>query len=429
MSGQERYVVLGLRRSGLAAAEAIRRMLPGAVVQAADDAPDVDRDRLAAAGVELVPQGQMVSMQGATALVKSPGVPGGHPVVAAARAAGVPVWSEVELAYRLLDNPLIGITGTNGKTTTTELVGAMLRAGNVPVEVAGNVGRPLSELAGRVAPETWIACELSSFQLEDIDRFRARVAVVLQVTPDHLDRHGSFEAYLAAKLRLFENQTADDTAVLNADDPVLRGAAIPGAARRVWFGRDQSDRIDWEHSAIRGDHNLENALAAAAAAEAVGVPREARDRALRGFTPPPHRLQTVAVRDGVAFVDDSKATNPEAAIKALTAYDDGVRLILGGSLKGSSFAELATAVANGPVVSVDVYGEAGSQIASALSAARVPHRVHPHLAEAVSAAAAGAQSGDVVLLSPACASFDEFRDYAERGEVFARLAGEVAVGR
>ncbi len=163
MSGQERYVVLGLRRSGLAAAEAIRRMIPGAVVQAADDAPDVDRDRLAAAGVELVPQGQMVSMQGATALVKSPGVPGGHPLVAAARAAGVPVWSEVELAYRLLDNPIIGITGTNGKTTTTELVGAMLRAGNVPVEVAGNVGRPLSELAGRVAPEIWIACELSSF--------------------------------------------------------------------------------------------------------------------------------------------------------------------------------------------------------------------------------------------------------------------------
>ncbi|HET7429216.1 MAG TPA: cyanophycin synthetase, partial [Gaiellales bacterium] len=204
---------------------------------------------------------------------------------------------------------------------------------------------------------------------------------------------------------------------------------IPGSARRIWFSRDQSDRIDWEHSAIRGDHNLENALAAAAAAEAAGVPREARDRALRSFTPPPHRLQTVAVRDGVAFVDDSKATNPEAAIKALTAYDDGVRLILGGSLKGSSFAELATAVAHGPVVSVDVYGEAAGQIASALAAARVPHRTHPHLADAVQAAAAGASAGDVVLLSPACASFDEFRDYAERGDVFARLAEEVAVGR
>jgi UDP-N-acetylmuramoylalanine--D-glutamate ligase len=253
--------------------------------------------------------------------------------------------------------------------------------------------------------------------------------VVLQVTPDHLDRHGTFADYLRSKLRLFENQTAEDTAVLNADDPVLRDAEIPGAGRRVWFSRDQSDRIDWEHSSIRGDHNLENALAASAAAEAAGVSREARDRALRSFTPPPHRLQTVAVREGVSFVDDSKATNPEAVIKALTAYQDGVRLVLGGSLKGSSFAGLAAAVAAGPVVSVDVYGEAGEQIAAALAAARVPHRRHPRMSAAVAAAAAGAQAGDVVLLSPACASFDEFTDYAERGLAFAQLAQEVPVGR
>jgi UDP-N-acetylmuramoylalanine--D-glutamate ligase len=368
-------------------------------------------------------------MTGVTALVKSPGAPGDHPLVASARDAGVPVWSEVELGYRLIRSPIIGITGTNGKTTTTELIAAMLRAGNVPVEVAGNVGRPLCDLAGRVDPATWIACELSSFQLEDIDRFRARVGVVLQVTPDHLDRHGTFADYLRSKLRLFENQTAEDTAVLNADDPVLRDAEIPGAGRRVWFSREGSDRIDWEHSAIRGDHNLENALAASAAAEAAGVSREARDRALRSFTPPPHRLQTVAVREGVSFVDDSKATNPEAVIKALTAYRDGVRLVLGGSLKGSSFAELAAAVAAGPVVSVDVYGEAGEQIAAALAAARVPHRRHPRMAAAVAAAAAGAHAGDVVLLSPACASFDEFTDYAERGLAFAQLAQEVPVGR
>ena len=178
-------------------------------------------------------------MTGVTALVKSPGAPGDRPLVASARAAGVPVWSEVELGYRLIRSPIIGITGTNGKTTTTELVGAMLRAGNVPVEVAGNVGRPLCDLAGRVDPATWIACELSSFQLEDIDSFRARVGVVLQVTPDHLDRHGTFAEYLRTKLRLFENQTADDTAVLNADDPVLREAEIPGAGRRVWFSRER----------------------------------------------------------------------------------------------------------------------------------------------------------------------------------------------
>ena len=425
----ERYVVLGLRRSGLAACDAIRRMLPDASVVGADDAADVDAARLRGLGVEVVLGGELVPMAGVTALVKSPGAPGGHPLVVAARGAGVPVWSEVELGYRLIESPIIGITGTNGKTTTTELVGAMLQAGNVPVEVAGNVGRPLCDLAGRIGPETWIACELSSFQLEDIDRFRARIGVFLQITPDHLDRHGSMDEYLRAKLRLFENQTAEDTAILNADDPILRDADIPGDGRRVWFGRDQSDRIDWEHASIRGDHNLENALAAAAAAEVVGVPRAARDRALRSFTPPAHRLQVVAVRDGVSFVDDSKATNPEAVIKALTAYEDGIRLILGGSLKGGSFASLATAVASGPVVSVDVYGEAGAEIAEALAAASVPHRRHTRFDAAVAAAAAGARAGDVVLLSPGCASFDQFRDYAERGDAFARLAAEVDVGR
>jgi UDP-N-acetylmuramoylalanine--D-glutamate ligase len=425
----ERYVVLGLRRSGLAACDAIRRMLPEASVVGADDAADVDAARLRELGVEVVLGGELVSMAGVTALVKSPGAPGGHPLVVAARGAGVPVWSEVELGYRLIESPVIGITGTNGKTTTTELVGAMLRAGNVPVEVAGNVGRPLCDLAGRVGPETWIACELSSFQLEDIDRFRARIGVFLQVTPDHLDRHGSMKEYVRAKLRLFENQTGEDTAVLNADDPILRDADIPGNGRRVWFSRDESDRIDWEHASIRGDHNLENALAAAAAAEVVGVPRAARDRALRSFTAPAHRLQVVAVRDGVTFVDDSKATNPEAVIKALTAYDDCVRLILGGSLKGGSFSSLATAVASGPVVSVDVYGDAGGEIAEALAAAAVPHRRHTRFGAAVAAAAAGARSGDVVLLSPGCASFDQFHDYAERGDTFARLAAEVDVGR
>ena len=204
----ERYVVLGLRRSGLAACDAIRRMLPDASVVGADDAADVDAARLRGLGVEVVLGGELVPMAGVTALVKSPGAPGGHPLVVAARGAGVPVWSEVELGYRLIESPIIGITGTNGKTTTTELVGAMLQAGNVPVEVAGNVGRPLCDLAGRIGPETWIACELSSFQLEDIDRFRARIGVFLQITPDHLDRHGSMDEYLRAKLRLFENQTA-----------------------------------------------------------------------------------------------------------------------------------------------------------------------------------------------------------------------------
>jgi UDP-N-acetylmuramoylalanine--D-glutamate ligase len=425
----DRFVVVGLQRSGLAACEAIRRVLPDAYVVAVDSSPDVDVSRLSALGVETVLGKDEVRVTGATALVKSPGVPGGAPVVARARAEGVPVWSEVELAARLLENPIVGVTGTNGKTTTTELVGAMLREGGVRTEVAGNIGRALSELPGRIDPDAWVVCELSSFQLEDIDTLRCRVAVVLNVTPDHLDRHGTLDAYTAAKLRILENQTAEDTAVLNGDDPVLQAAELPGLGRREWFRSSQSDRVDWEHAGIRGVHNLENALAAACAAEAVGVPREARDRALREFRPPPHRLETVAQRGGVAFVDDSKATNPEAAIKALTAFDHGVRLILGGSLKGASFAELARAVAEGPVVSVDVCGEAGGEISKALDAAGVAHRRHARLAEAVAAAAAIAEPGDTVLLSPACASFDEFRDYAHRGDTFRELALEVALDR
>ena len=336
MSG-EHYLVLGLRRSGLAACEAIRRTWPSAEIVAVDDAPDVDTARLSALGIEHHVGGADVSTRGLTALIKSPGVPGGVPLVERARADGVPVWSEVELAARMLQNPIVGITGTNGKTTTTELVGAMIRAGGLEVEVAGNVGRALCELPGRVSAGAWVVCELSSFQLEDIDTLRCPVAVVLNVTPDHLDRHGTIERYRASKLRILENQTGDDVAVLNGGDPLLRSADLPGAGRRVWFDRSQSDRVDWEHAGIRGDHNLENSIAAAAAAEAVGVPREARDRALREFVPPPHRLQLVAERGGVSFVDDSKATNPEAAIKALTAFRRGVHLILGGSLKGAWF--------------------------------------------------------------------------------------------
>jgi UDP-N-acetylmuramoylalanine--D-glutamate ligase len=423
------FLVLGLRRSGLAACEAIRRIWPAADVIAIDDAPDVDTARLSALGIEHRVGGADVSTHGLTALIKSPGVPGDVPLVERARADGVPVWSEVELAARMLRNPIVGITGTNGKTTTTELVGAMLRAGGIGVEVAGNVGRALSELPGLVDDEAWVVCELSSFQLEDIDTFHCRVAVVLNVSPDHLDRHGTIERYRASKLRILENQTAEDMAVLNGDDPLLRSADLPGGGRRVWFDRSQSDRVDWEHAGIRGDHNLENSIAAAAAAEDVGVPREARDRALREFVPPPHRMQLVAERGGVSFVDDSKATNPEAAIKALTAFRRGVHLILGGSLKGGSFGPLAAAVASGPVASVDLTGEAAEAIAVELDAAGVPYRRHRRLAAAVAAAAADAGPGDTVLLSPACASFDEFRDYVQRGEVFAELASEVPVGR
>jgi UDP-N-acetylmuramoylalanine--D-glutamate ligase len=425
-----RFLVVGLRRSGLAACEAIARVWPDAEVVAADAATDVDVERLAALGIEHRLGGEVVPVAGLTALVKSPGVPGEVPQVAAARAAGVPVWSEVELAARMLpENPIAGVTGTNGKTTTTELLGAMLRAGGIDCEVAGNVGRALSELPGRIPPGAWIACELSSFQLEDIDRLRCRIAVILNVTPDHLDRHGGMPEYAASKLRILENQTAADTAVLNADDAVLREASLPGAGRRVWFTAAGRDSIDWEHAGLRGEHNLENALAAAAAARAAGVPGVAIDEALRTFVPPPHRLEPVAASGGVEWVNDSKATNPDATVKALTAFDHGVRLILGGSLKGGSFAPLAEAVAAGPVACAYLIGAAEDALADALAAAGAPHRRCGTLERAVAAASGDARPGDTVLLSPACASFDQFRDYEHRGARFRELARAAAADR
>jgi UDP-N-acetylmuramoylalanine--D-glutamate ligase len=421
-----RYLVVGLARSGIAACEAIARVWPGSEIVAADARPDADTSALAALGIECHLGGGIVPVDGLTALVKSPGVPGEIPQVAAARAAGVPVWSEVELAARMLPNPIAGVTGTNGKTTTTHLVGSMLRSGGLECEVAGNVGRALSELAGRIGDDVWIACELSSFQLEDIDRLHCRVAVVLNLTPDHLDRHGSMDAYVRAKLRILENQAAGDTAVLNGDDPLLRAATLSGGGERVWFTAADRGSIDWEHARLRGEHNLENALAVAAAARAAGVSAEAIDAALREFHPPPHRLETVASGGGVEWVNDSKATNPDATIKALTAFDAGLHLILGGSLKGASFDALAQAVASGPVACSYLIGAAADALADALAAAGAPYRRCETLERAVQTAAARAKPGDTVLLSPACASFDQFRDYEHRGDRFRELAREAA---
>jgi UDP-N-acetylmuramoylalanine--D-glutamate ligase len=326
-----RYLVAGLRRSGIGACEAIARVWPDAEIVAADAGADLNVSRLEALGIEVRLGAEVVPVDGVTALVKSPGIPGEAPQVAAARAAGVPVWSEVELAARMMpDNPIAGVTGTNGKTTTTQLVGAMMRAGGLEAEVAGNVGRPLTDLAGRVPAAAWIACELSSFQLEDIDTLRCRAAVILNLTPDHLDRHGTMAEYLRCKLRIFENQVPGDTAVLNGDVPQLRAAAVTGAGRRVLFTASDPGALDWEHARLRGQHNLENAVAAAAVARAAGVDDGAVNAALRAFDPPPHRLQPVAAAGGVEWVNDSKATNPDAVMKALTAFDHGVHLILGG---------------------------------------------------------------------------------------------------
>jgi UDP-N-acetylmuramoylalanine--D-glutamate ligase len=346
-------------------------------------------------------------------LVKSPGVPPEAPLAAAARERGLTIWSEVELGFRLLGNPILGITGTNGKTTTSELLGAVFRAGGAPVAVAGNVGRPLMGLDGMLADDAWIVCELSSFQLEDIDEFRPRIAVLLNLTPDHLDRHASLDEYRAAKLRIFENQRSDDVAV------VPRGfGELPGKARRIEF--EARDLLPAE-PLIPGDHNRENAAAATAAARAAGIPDEAIAEALRTFEGVPHRLELVREVGGVRFVNDSKATNPEAAERALSAYPPGLRVILGGSRKGIPFAQLARRARDSRVAQAYLIGESADELAEALAQQGVRFTHSRDLDTAVRDAFADAEPGDVVLLSPACASYDQFRDFEERGARFREL--------
>lgn len=403
-----RALVLGLARSGRAAARALARR--GVAVAAADRSAAIDPGRLAEAGVELHLGSEEESLlEGVEVVVKSPGVPAESPLAAAARARGVPIWSEVELGYRLLrGNPLIGVTGTNGKTTTTELLGAILRAGGRCVEVAGNVGRALTDAAEEAKPGAWIVCELSSFQLEDVHALACDVAVLLNLEPDHLDRHGTFEAYRAAKLRIFERARAKvvprglglDGIEFAADDPLPAEPLIPGA------------------------HNRENAAAATAAARAAGVPDAAIAQALRTFPGVPHRLELVRELRGVRFVNDSKATNTAAARRGVAAYDAPLRLILGGSLKGEDFLAFAAELPQ-TVRSIYLIGAAADELAAALDAVGRSYVRAGDLPTAVARAASDAEPGDVVLLSPACASFDQFESFEQRGDVFRRLVEEL----
>jgi UDP-N-acetylmuramoylalanine--D-glutamate ligase len=350
-------------------------------------------------------------------LVRSPGVPGETTLVAGARARGIPVWSEIELGARLLPNPLLGVTGTNGKTTTSELLGAVFRTAGRPVEVAGNVGRPLTGLAGSVDPDTWVVCELSSFQLEDVETLRPRIAVLLNLEPDHLDRHGTFETYAGTKLRVFERQGPDDVAV------VPRGfGPVPGAARRVEFRFD--DPLPAEPR-IPGAHNRENAAAATAAARAAGIGDEPIAEALRTFQGVPHRIELVRELGGVRYVNDSKATNVAAARRALASFPDArLHVILGGRGKAEPYGPLAAAFKAGD--RAYLIGEAAAQIASKLDEAEVGYVEADDLATAVGAAARAAAPGDVVLLSPACASFDQFENFEARGDAFRRLVEELS---
>ena len=378
-----------------------------------DASPDLDASRLAEAGVEIhLGTEEERLLDGVETLIKSPGVPGEVPLVLAARARGIPVWSELELGSRLLENPIVGVTGTNGKTTTSELLGVMLGA-----PVAGNVGRALSDLDGRIEPGEVVVCEVSSFQLEDVHEFKPQVAVLLNLEPDHLDRHGSIEAYRAAKLRIFENQDEGDVAVVPVgfDD-------IPGRAERIEF--EPSDPLPAE-PLIPGAHNRENAAAATAAARALGI-RDARiAEALETFPGVAHRLEPVAEVGGVRYVNDSKATNTAAARRAVATYDAPLHVILGGRGKGESYTELAHELA-GRVRRAYLIGETAAAMAVALELAGVDHEVSGDLETAVRTAAKNAKPGEVVLLAPACASYDQFHDFEERGDAFRRIVAEVA---
>ncbi|HEY8646188.1 MAG TPA: UDP-N-acetylmuramoyl-L-alanine--D-glutamate ligase [Gaiellaceae bacterium] len=373
-----RALVYGLARSGRSAAERL------------DDPVLVDRS--------LGNEDDLSLLDGVEVLVKSPGVPGEAPLVAAARGRGIPVWSEIELGYSLLpDAKFIGVTGTNGKTTTTELLGTILRAAGRDVAVAGNVGTPLTS----VRSADWVVCELSSFQLEDVHELACDVAVLLNLESDHVDRHGSFEAYRDAKLRIFERSRVQ---------VVPRGLGLPG----IEFSVD--DELPAE-PLIRGAHNRENAAAATAAARATGIADEHIAAALLTFPGVPHRLELVGERDGVRYVNDSKATNVSAALRALAAYaDEPVHLILGGSPKGEDFKPLAAAI-GANVKSVHLIGEEAERLGEVIDG----HR-DGDLETAVAHAARLAEPSDVVLLSPACASYDQFEDFEQRGEAFREFA-------
>ena len=400
------WLVVGLARSGIAAARAL--LARGEQVLVVDaGSPAVPEGIAAVTGTD-----GLAELDGVRAVVKSPGVPAHAPVVADARRRGLPVMGELELAWRLVPGEVIAVTGTNGKTTTVELLGEIHRAAGVPVQVVGNVGTAYASLAGADLGGAVVVCEASSFQLEDTVAFAPEAGVLLNLEPDHLDRHGTLEDYRAAKLQIFSRQGPGDVAVAPA------GVEIPGAAQRVQPLEIRDDAI-WHEGErlsvrLRGPHNLSNAASAAAVAIARGVdPRPG----LASFAGVEHRLEEAGLVDGVLYVNDSKATNVASTLVALASFPGPVHLILGGRGKGQDFTPLRAPIAAGNV-SVYLIGEEAERIGAAVGGERCGD-----LETALDHAAARARKGDVVLLSPACASFDQFADFEARGRAFKELVG------
>jgi UDP-N-acetylmuramoylalanine--D-glutamate ligase len=384
------------------------------------------------------------TFRGQDLIVVSPGVPVDAPPLVQARSLGETVIGEIELASQFLPGPVIAITGSNGKTTTTTLTGEIMAAGGLPVLVGGNIGTPAISLAERAKSETVIVLEVSSFQLETIQTFRPKVAVVLNVTPDHLDRHRTFEIYVDAKARIFENQQDSDFAVLNADDPTCVAMAQRTRARVFWFSRQREvERGAWVRDgyilfrdgtgqreilqvaeiSLKGAHNLENVLGAVCAGALMGCAPEKIRHAVHEFKAVEHRLEFVATIGGVDYYNDSKATNVDATIKALESFPANIHLILGGKDKGSDYTVLNDLIRQ-RVKRIYTIGAAAAKIESQVKGAEVVHA--ETLENAIRKAHAVAKSGDVVLLAPACASFDQFKSYEHRGKLFKEIVSGLA---
>ncbi len=438
----KKVLVVGLGKSGLAAALFLRRR--GAQVTVSDirsaQALGKDIPALIEQGIAVEAGGHgLLTFRRQDLIVVSPGVPLTTPELAQAQKFGIPIIGEVELAARFLKGKVLAITGSNGKTTTTSLCGKILEKARERVHVGGNIGLPVIGLVDDSREDVWSVLEVSSFQLETTETFHPDIAVILNITPDHLDRHGSFENYVAAKERIFAVQTAEDMLILNADDDVASRAAARAKSQVFWFSRKRAIRqgafvhegvvlfraseqaapepiLKIEEIPLKGAHNVENVLAAVCAARLAGAAPEAIRSAVAGFRAVEHRLEFVAEIDGVSYYNDSKATNVDAAIKAIESFPSGIHLILGGKDKDSDYRQLRPLMA-GRVKAVYTIGSAAEKIITHLDGA-VKLVSAGTLDNAVSLAAEAAEKGDVVLLAPACSSFDQFDNYEHRGQTF-----------
>ena len=443
----KRVLVVGLGKSGVASALFLQAH--GAKVTVSDSKP---QDQLGEEIPVLLDHGIAVetgghgerTFRGQDLIVVSPGVPVDSPPLVQARALGEPVIGEIELASQFLPKNLVAITGSNGKTTTTTLAGEIIAAGGFSAAVGGNIGTPAISLVEQATPETVVVLEVSSFQLETIQTFRPKVAVVLNITPDHLDRHRTFEAYTNAKARIFENQQAQDVAVLNADDAASAGLASRTQAQVFWISRKkevkqgayvrdgriffrdpkgQHEIMQTSEIPLKGGHNVENVLAAVCVGAVMGCDAGSVAKAVRNFKAVEHRLEYVATIRGVEYYNDSKATNVDATIKALESFPANVHLILGGKDKDSDYTQLNDLLQQ-RVKRVYTIGAAAEKIESQIKGVEVDHS--ETLETALRRASAIAAAGDVVLLAPACASFDQFQNYEHRGRVFKEVVHTLA---